>query len=325
MSTRNLILIALVALSALAVSCGGSSTTGIDNPQISPGHLQAVTAPLSGPGFTQLPADNFDLGNPDKESSNSYRKFFSDSVNAQSTGRWTVTNNSGAKQWTLSNTAASAPKSWLMGGNYWNHESDTLVSNAFTVPDGTNGIALTFYARWKIAFLDMGEVDLYVDGVPTPGVQFSGGQNPDYPGWTKYYFQLPANTSGADQTWNVGFDLFSDAAGTDFGLGIDNVAVYQTQLNPPLALSASDGLPGGVTITWSDNNAGNLIPDSYEVWRGDSPGGPYSTLVGTVNYGDPNSVFDATAPFLFYYYVAKAKKAGWPDSAYSNEDLGFGM
>ena len=120
----------------------------------------------------------------------------------------------------------------------------------------------------------------------------------------------------------MGFRFNSDTAINGWGFGVDNVTVYQTNLNPPAAVSASDGLPGGITVTWNDNNAGTLAPDFYDVYRGDVPGGPY-TLMGSVPYGGVNSFSDPTAPFVPYYYVVKARKLGYDDSINSNEDLGM--
>src|SRR5687768_2553096 len=67
-----------------------------------------------------------------KEAMYSYKYFYLDSVNHQSGPRWTVQNNAGHKEFMLSNTCHSAPKSWILGCNYWNREDDSLTSNAFT-------------------------------------------------------------------------------------------------------------------------------------------------------------------------------------------------
>ncbi|MDQ3023205.1 MAG: hypothetical protein M3R04_02285, partial [bacterium] len=71
---------------------------------------------------------------------------------------------------------------WLIGANYYNYENDTLRSNVFTILDNTDGIRVTFKARWKIASGDACGVYWWVDGAPDTLVTvYENGQNPDYP------------------------------------------------------------------------------------------------------------------------------------------------
>jgi hypothetical protein len=197
------------------------------------------------------------------------------------------------------------------------------MSNNIDISDGTDGIRLTFWSRWKIASGDSCGVYWWTDGIPQLVTTFGAGQNPDYPGWTKYYYELPANFSGFPQSNNVEFYFTSNSSGNDWGVGIDNVAVYQRQLNAPTNCQASDGNIGGITVTWDDNNAGTLVPEFYDIYRSDIPGGTHSYLA-TVSYGT-NTYFDPTPSLFNYYYVVRARLTGWPDSAESNEDGGFGF
>ena len=115
---------ALLLLFAL-LGCGSNTA---------PAPTTHATVPHSaGPGMPVAPYDGFELTDASgKETLGAppatYYKFFADTVNAQSTGRWTTQNIMGKKAWTLSNTCHSAPKSWLFGGNAWPGESDILQS-----------------------------------------------------------------------------------------------------------------------------------------------------------------------------------------------------
>lgn len=321
-------LVALAVITAAALSsCGGAGAPQPGNggtPQ-SPGTLQ-FPAPQPGVQMPTAPPAEIDFDDSGKSPSAVYRIFFRDSVNESSGGRWTVVNTSGAKQWTLSNTYFSAPKAWVLGQNYWNRETDVLISNSFNVADGEDGLAVTFVARWNIAAGDHGTV-YYNEGLNSQQViDFSAGSNPSYPGWDKYYFKLPKNVSGLAQNCNVAFSFTSDTALTNWGFGVDNVAVYQTQLGSVTDLAASDGTSAGqVDLSWSHNNQGNLVPDGYDIYRaGDDDGmpGSYSLLTSvaypTNNYSDP------TGNASFYWYKVVATKAGWPAGADSNVDGGHG-
>jgi len=318
----TLTLIALLALSALLYGCGGTTGAGLpdtDGPGGSGGFNLQIP---SGPGMPQASPDNIQITEDGKIVSNVYRKFFADAVNQSSWGRWFAFNGGGQKVWTLSNTYNSAPKSFLFGGNYWNREQDFIQSNNFTIPEATDGVRVTFTARWKIAAGDSCALIYNVQGNgPQTVANFNGGQNPDYPGWTKYYFELPANFSGQDEANSLQFFFVSDTSGTDFGFAYDDVAVYQRQLEPPLNVQASDG-NFTITVTWQNNPAGTLVPEVYDIYRSTTPGGNY-VYQDSVNYSgtiwaDPTAVQGFT-----YYYVIKSAHLGWPDSLYSNEDSGF--
>jgi len=322
MRLHFLSLLAILAIGALLSSCGGATATApqdTGNPQ---GQYTMTIPP--GPGMPQVTGDDVQLTSDGKITSNAYHKFFADAVNANSWGRWNAINGSGQKQWTLSNTYNSAPKAFLFGGNYWNNESDALFSNSFSVPDATDGVRLTFTARWKIAAGDSCAV-IYNQSAQAPltVANFTGGQNPDYPGWTRYYFELPANMSGNDALNTIEFFFSSNASGTDFGFAFDDVAVYQRLLDPPTGLDASNGAPT-ITLTWTNTNTGTLIPDATDIFRSTVSGSGY-TFQASVNtpgsiWGDPTAV-----PGVTYYYVVRHTKVGWPPSAFSKEDDGDSM
>jgi hypothetical protein len=310
---------------ALLTACSGTATP----PSSAPDTGGRPPIPdTHGPGLPSALPDNFDAGNADKWPSAAYNKFFLDTVNQHSGGRWTTSNTGGAKAFTLSNTFFSSPKSWVIGQNYWNNENDELQSNSFSVPDGTDGIRISYYTRWRIAAGDEAEAWLW-DGDSWEFItSYTGGQNADWPAWTKQYFELPANASGMDQNWNVAFRFTSNGSGTDWGFGVDSVSVYQTQLNAPLSLSASDGgLPGEVALDWDHNIEGTLTPDFYDVYRAPDNGGTPGTYtampVTSVAY-PMSAASDMTGDGSTYWYVVKARKTGWPDSPASSADYGFG-
>jgi hypothetical protein len=181
------------------------------------------------------------------------------------------------------------------------------------------GIALSFYSRWSIAAGDTGTVEyMYTPGDWQTLGTFTAGSNPDYPNWTKYYFQLPPSL---DFTAQVRFRFNSDTATNGWGFGVDNVTVYQTNLNPPTNVTASEFLPGGVIIvSWTNNNAGTLAPGRYDVYRSDSSGGPYD-LRGSVDYPLVSFADSGSFPNI-YWYIVRAHKTGYEDSIDSNEDSG---
>src|SRR5687767_7042159 len=191
MRVYTLSLLAGLAISALLYGCGGASSivpqAPVDNDNPGGYHLTTPT----GPGMPQVTGDDVQLTDDGKIASNTYIKFFGDSVNEHSWGRWNMINQSGQKAWTLSNTYYSAPKAFLMGGNYWNRESDLLFSNSFTIPAGTDGVRVTYTARWQIAPGDSCMVIYNSPQGPQIIAIYGAGQNPSYPGWDKYYYELP--------------------------------------------------------------------------------------------------------------------------------------
>ena len=164
MTYRSLLLFLTLTICACAASCGsGSSTTADPDIRLKP----------SGPGMPAAQPDDFEIvGDELKSASWTFNKFFLDSVNHESGGRWTVTNTSGTKAFTLSNTYFSSNKAWVIGQNYWNREDDEIVSNDFTLTAGMQGIRLSFYARFSIASCDGDEATVWFDdgegGGPAP-------------------------------------------------------------------------------------------------------------------------------------------------------------
>jgi hypothetical protein len=299
----------LLLLAGSVLGCGGTNQVGTDTGPIMVG----------------------EFGETDREVSAAFRYFFLDSVNHESMGRWTVSNDSGKKAFVLSNTYNSAPKAWVIGQNYWNNENDTLTSNLFTIPDdngfepgGTSGVRLAFWSRWLIAPDDVAYVELNTNNQGWQAITtFTGGSNAAYPNWNKYSFLLPDNQSGGDQSVQLRFRFTSDGATTDWGFGVDNVSVYQTKQNPPINVAATDGIiPEAIAITWDHNVSGTLVPDGYAVYRSTDQDGVYQFIAG-VDY--PETVFDdlVGADPTIYWYKVKAVRFGYPDSEFSNSDSGF--
>ena len=312
MKTRYILALCALLLIAILAGCGG----GTDSSALPDYSAALINSHVVTP----------DILTPDdssRDTSATFVKFFSDTVNDQSPGRWTTADNSGFKHWTLSSsTYFSSPRAWIMGAGLYNYENDLLQTNSFTVPDQTNFIALSFYARWQIT--DPGDkcVLTYFPGFGSPielGT-FEGGQNPSYPGWDKYYFPVQSNTTGFDQNCNVAFTVTTDSSINSWGFGVDSVSVYQTQLNPPASVVASNDVPSEVHVTWSHNNAGTLVPTAYEVFRATSEFGIYSS-VGGVGY-PATELVDSPPDTNTYWYKVKATRSGLPDSAFSNDDDG---
>lgn len=243
-----------------------------------------------------------------------YSRFFLDSVNHQSGGRWTVEDTSGGKSWTLSNTYQSAPKAWVIGGNYWNRENDSLTSQSFTIPADRPDAKLSFYSRHSVAAGDQAVVQIsFNDGTEWSDVAvYNGTNNTSYPGWDKYLFLLP--NAGVDRTCRLRVLFTSNTSGTDWGFGLDSVAVYQTQIDPPANLTAT-AAAGGVDLDW-DHPAAGTRPETYTVERGTNVDGPF-TVVGTADY--PARVFfDGTAAAgTAYWYRVFATRGGYSSSPIS--------
>jgi hypothetical protein len=325
MRVNTLSLLAALAIMALVAGCGGSRTVGAPQNQNPTGYngLYTLVVP-EGPGMPAASPDDIQLTEDGKIISAAYRKFYGDSVNHHSFGRWNPINVGGQKEWTLSNTFNSAPKAFVFGGNYWNREEDLLFTTPFNVPDMTDGVRLTFTSRWRIAPGDRCDVIYNTPDGPALIATFEGGENPAYPGWTKYYFELPGNLDGlGDDSNTVQFFFTSDTATNDWGFGFDDVAVYQRQLEPLTDLSATDAL-FTVTLTWSHNDAGTLSPEFYDIYRSETPGSGYvfqeSVAYPGSIWGDPTALSG-----VVYYYVIVSRRTGWPESAFSNEDSGFAI
>src|SRR5687767_3391393 len=93
----------LGAILTLPLGCGGSTSGTQLTPHDSP---QLPLPSLSTSPFAAAP-DDFDVNDPGKVASASFVKFYLDTVNQYSGGRWTVANTSGMKAFTLkSNTYA---------------------------------------------------------------------------------------------------------------------------------------------------------------------------------------------------------------------------
>jgi hypothetical protein len=307
MHQRNLLCSSLLLLLICLAGCGTTATSDLQN----------VT-----PAAVELDAD--------RTASATYTKFFEDTVGLNSGAKWSIANSSGNKQWALSNTAYSAPKAWVIGQNYWNGENDRLTSVGFNIadpdengPNGTSDIRFTFQGRWQIAAGDYGRVDYSTDnGMSWTQLQaFTAGSNANWPNWTKYTYALPDNFSGADKTYRVRFRFSSNASGTSWGFGVDNISVYQRELGVPLNFNASDSVLDVIELDWDHPaDANQLTPDGYEVWISDDIGETYQYHT-TVSYptNSYNHFLGAEGDF---YYKVRAVKLGYRPGPFSNADMG---
>jgi hypothetical protein len=325
--TRSLRAIMLGVLGMILAAAAGCGSAGLSIEEGATGvvpNLPPVPSPQTGVSMPALTGETFDLESYDKGASATYNIFFRDSVNEASAPRWSATNISGKKAWTLSNSSFSPPKAWVMGGNYWNAENDDLFSDDFTVATGTDGLALTFYTRYSMGPGDNCVVN-YFDGQGWQQVvSFPTGSNPNYPAWDKFYFKLPKNITPTDQICYVNFHFDSNNDGNNqFGFGVDSVAVYQTQLAAPDGLNAVDsGNPGQVDLAWNYTQQGNLVPDNFNIYRAPDSGGVPGTYAYLNSIGFPTTSFsDMNGTNDVYWYKVVAAKGGWPESADSNEDF----
>jgi hypothetical protein len=256
----------------------------------------------------------------DRAASATYTYFFSDVVNTSSPAKWTVTNTSGSKAWTLSNTYYSSPKAWVIGQNYWNNENDRLESLTFSVPANRSGIRFAFYSRWQIASGDTGLVQYRIGaGAWTTLATFTNASNPAYPNWTKYSYTLP-DTGGSATNYQVRFTFTSNGSGTGWGFGVDSVTVYQTNVEPPTGVSATDGtFSDQIVVSWSNPSTG-VSPATYKIHRASSQNGTY-TEVGSVAF--PGTSWSDASPLAgTNWYKVKGSRTGYPDSAFSAPDSG---
>jgi hypothetical protein len=256
----------------------------------------------------------------DRTASATFRSFFQDSVTNTSTSKWTVDNATGAKYWLLSNTYYNSPKAWVIGQNYWNGENDVLTSDPFQIPTVTYGIKLSFFTRFNIMPNDFG----YVQVQPGTGADwqtlatYSNGTNAAWPNWNKVTLALP-NNNGVLTNYRIRFLFTSNTSSTNWGWGIDNVSVYQTNVDPPTNLTASEDAVF-ITVDWDAPT--NLAPNGYNIYRSTTLNGTY-TFQGSVNAPDTDWVDeDAGGPGITYWYKVKAFKTGYLESAYSNADDG---
>jgi hypothetical protein len=259
----------------------------------------------------------------DKAASATFRYFFQDVVSASSHTRWSVENSSGQKSFILSNTAHSAPKAWVIGQNYWNRENDSLTSEVIEIPaEKPSGIKLAFYSRWQIEPNDMAKVEYQIDGGEWVLLEeFWGGQNPAYPAWTRYWYNLPGSSMEAGYDLRLRFSFQSNTSVTGWGFGVDSISVYQTKMSPPSNVQASDGDPSGLTLTWEPPIDGPE-PWTYEIWRATSPEGPYeyawATNAETFTWTD----WDAEFGTIYYYRLRSIREDGYEIGNYSPPEAG---
>src|SRR5687768_4992784 len=97
---RYLLFLAVTVAALFLSGCGDAGVS----PAITTGDAVINPTPSDSPEdpFEGIGEDNELLDS--RSTSAVYTRFFLDSVNHQSTGRWTITDTSGGKAWTLSNT-----------------------------------------------------------------------------------------------------------------------------------------------------------------------------------------------------------------------------
>lgn len=310
-----LIALAVCIAAAMFAGCGGG-TTDNSGVVLTPG----VETPVEFPGDG---GPIVDTNSGDKAVTYDFHHIWTDTVNHQSGGRWTVVDNGGKKEWMLSNTCHSAPKSWIIGCKYYNYENDELTSNPITVNGPAKDIRLSFYSRWQIQNGDLGQVQFRIDGGPWLTIQmFTGGQNPSYPAWDKYYYTLPPFLNEGQSQYQLRFVFTSNSTGNAWGYGIDDVSVYQSLPEPPINVQASDGsFSDHIQVDWTDTGY-KVQPDGYFVYRSDFQAGPYSiqTFVpfGTNTWDDSGVLPGAT-----YWYKVSSVVDFLGESRLSLEDSGF--
>jgi hypothetical protein len=259
-----------------------------------------------------------------KSAALAYNYFFSDAVHASSTPKWNVVNTTGRKAWTLSTLAYSAPRSWVIGQNYWNGENDTLTTQPFPIPGLTQGVTLGFRLRYKLQAGDSLKVQYSTFGEGsdwTTLATYISGQNQHYPNWSLRTFALPSNTDFDARRYRVRFHFTSNASLNDWGVSIDNVYVYQQALSAPRNLVAEDLANFVLPLEW-DHPADGPVPTVYYIYRATFPTGPFSKL-GEADYPADSYVDEeADADTTYFYYVA-ANRNGYPESPPSNVDSGL--
>jgi len=123
-------------------------------------------------------------------------------------------------------------------------------------------------------------------------------------------------TAGASGTVPITFA--PDTSGPVTG----SVTVVSTAANSPVtvSLNGSGIVPGShfVELSWIGSTSVGVV--GYLVYRGLTPGGPYSTVnsnpVPTTTYTDA-----AVKSGTVYYYVVTAVDGGGNESVYSNESV----
>jgi hypothetical protein len=258
-----------------------------------------------------------------KHASLAYNYFFYDPVTASSAVHWNVANNAGKKAWSLSTTAYSAPRAWVIGQNYWNGENDSLTSQPFSISGFTEGVTFAFRLRYKLQTGDYLRVQYSTNSEGDNWVNlatYNGGQNQHYPNWTLRSFALPANDTNDTVWYRVRFVFTSNGSGTEWGAGVDSTYIYQQMLSAPRNLLAQDDGEDYIEMQW-DHPADGPEPYAYWIYRATSPFDE-GTLVGETNYPS-NSWADGTAEAdTQYYYYVEAIRYGYPDSPPSNVDGG---
>ncbi len=118
------------------------------------------------------------------------------------------------------------------------------------------------------------------------------------------YFVGTSSTSSA---------LFTDAP------GVGANAFSTATLQPPTGLSATAGcqfLAPRITLNWTAT--ASAFADGYDVYRGTTSGGPYSSI-GHVSGRTTTSYVDSAGLSLntTYYYVLRSTAYGWSSAASS--------
>jgi hypothetical protein len=301
--------------SVLLTGLAYMAITGCTAQLAAPDAVPLAPVAESDPGVEAGPAGN-------KAASVAYHYYFNDPISDNSLQRWTIGNHSGTKAWHLSASAFSAPKAFVMGANYWHNENDTLTTEAILVPGYTSGLKLALRLKYKLQPGDILRIQYsqWAEGDDWETLAaFDGGQNAAYPDWSKVTYGLADNAGNGEAYYRVRFAFTSNGSGLDWGVGVDNVVIYQTALSAPVNLATTHGYDW-IDLDW-DAPADGTPPTGYIVERSISSYGawaPVAELQGTAtSYTDNSAEYNE-----IYVYRVRAVRSGFPDGPPSNTAYG---
>jgi len=126
------------------------------------------------------------------------------------------------------------------------------------------------------------------------------------------------NKADADLAVSMVLGPASGCTANIMGPGVCNVVIVQRVINAVLTGSCITGSPHSVSLTWVASTSANVT--GYNVYRGASPGGPYTLLTSTrvagLTYTDT-----AVQAGQTYYYVVTAVDSSNNASVYSTEAM----
>ncbi len=126
------------------------------------------------------------------------------------------------------------------------------------------------------------------------------------------------NKADADLAVSMVLGPASGCTANIVGPGICNIVIVQRVINAVLTGSCITGNPHSVSLTWVASTSTNVV--GYNVYRGATPGGPYTLLTSTrvagLAYTD-----NAVQAGQTYYYVVTAVDSSNNASVYSTEAM----